>query len=243
MALIVYLDEAGDHTLELVDKDFPVFVLALFICDQTTYSQQIVPAVNQLKMDYFGHDAVILHSRDIRKAQDEFGFLTNPGRRAEFLERLHRIMAESEYYLIASAIRKQAHRDRYGLNADNPYDLALTFSLERLLPLLEDHQQRKIQLIAESRGKREDDELMLSFLRVVSHGTTYIKAERFKHVDFRLKFVPKVMNILGTQLADLAAYPIARYVLNPSRPNLPYEVLKGKFYRGRGAIHGLKVFP
>lgn len=243
MALIVYLDEAGDHTLELVDKDFPVFVLALFICDQTIYSQHIVPAVHQLKMDYFGHDAVILHSRDIRKAQGEFGFLTNPSQRANFLKRLNDIMAESKYDLIASAIRKQEHRDRYGLHADNPYDLALTFSLERLLPLLEDQRQRKIQLIAESRGKKEDDELMLSFLRVVSRGTAYIKAERFKNVDFRLKFVPKVMNILGTQLADLTAYPIARYVLNPSRPNPPYEVLKGKFYRGRGSIYGLKVFP
>ena len=29
MALIVYLDEAGDHNLELTDKNFPIFTLAL----------------------------------------------------------------------------------------------------------------------------------------------------------------------------------------------------------------------
>ena len=152
-------------------------------------------------------------------------------------------MADSEYTLIASAIRKQLHKERYGVNADNPYDLALMFSLERLLPLLEEKRQNKIQLIAESRGKKEDDELMLSFLRVVNQGTGFNKAERFKKIDFRLKFVPKIMNVIGTQLADLAAYPIARYVLHPQKPNPAYEVLKKKFYKGRGWVQGLKIFP
>ena len=165
MPLIVYLDEAGDHNLELSDKDFPIFTLVMFICDQTIYSQKITPAVNQLKMDFFGHDAAIIHSRDIRKAQKEFGFLTNLEKRVEFINRINQIMADSEYRLIASAIRKQEHKERYGVNASNPYDLALMFSLERLLPLLEDMKQNKVHLIAESRGKKEDDELMLSFLR------------------------------------------------------------------------------
>ena len=115
----------------------------MFICDQDIYSQNIVPAVNKLKIDYFGHDAVILHSRDIRKAQKEFGFLTNPQVRAEFIERLNKIMADSVYTLIASATKKQEHKDKYGVNAENPYDLALMFSLERLLPLLEDKAQKK----------------------------------------------------------------------------------------------------
>jgi hypothetical protein len=33
MALIVYLDETGDHSLELIDKDFPIFALVMLICD------------------------------------------------------------------------------------------------------------------------------------------------------------------------------------------------------------------
>ena len=243
MALIVYLDEAGDHNLESSDKDFPIFALVMFICDQTVYSQKITPAVNQLKMDYFGHDAIILHSRDIRKAQKEFGFLTDPLKRTEFIGRLNKIMADLEYRLIASAIRKPEHKERYGVNAGNPYDLALMFSLERLLPLLEEVGQNKVNLIAESRGKKEDDELMLSFLQIVSQGTAYNKVERFKKIDFRLKFVAKTTNILGTQLADLAAYPIARYVLNMTKPNPAYESLRKKFYKGRGWVQGLKIFP
>jgi hypothetical protein len=76
MSLIVYLDESGDHSLELVDKDFPFFALAMFICEETIYNQRISPAINQFKMDFFGHEAVIIHSRDIRKAQRDFGILT-----------------------------------------------------------------------------------------------------------------------------------------------------------------------
>lgn len=243
MALIVYLDETGDHTLELVDKEFPLFALALLICEQSDYTQKIVPAVNQLKMDFFGHEAVILHSRDIRRAQGEFLFLRNESKRTEFIERLNGIMAENDYRVIASVIRKQHHKDRYGMSAENPYDLALLFCLERLLPMLEERKQTRVQIVAERRGKKEDDELMLSFLKITSYGTYYNSAERFKKVEFKIKFVPKLMNVVGIQLADLAAYPIARHVLDPSKPNPSYKIVEKKFYRGPGWVYGLKVFP
>ena len=245
MPVVVYLDETGDHSLELVDKDFPLFALVLLICDQAAYVQKIVPAMCQLKMDYFGHEAVIFHSRDIRKAQGDFGFLTDPQKRPPFYERLNRFMSEADYKLIASVIRKQLHKDRYGMWAENPYDLALKFALERLLPLLEDAGQDRVDIVAEARGKREDNELRLSFLRIVNNGTEYIPAERFKRIQFQLHFKPKSMNIVGTQMADLAAYPIARYVyfLDPKKPNPAFEVIRRKFYQGRGSIMGLKIFP
>lgn len=243
MPLIVYLDESGDHSLELVDPGFPLFALVMLVCDTVHYTQKIVPAVYQLKMDYFGHEGVILHSRDIRKALGPFAFLQNPQKRQPFYDRINCVMAEAEYTLIASVIRKQAHRDRYGVFAENPYDLALKFVLERLLPLLESAKQSEVRLVAEARGKREDDELRLSFYRIVNNGTEYIKPNRFKNIQFHLEFKPKAMNIIGTQMADLAGYPIARYVLDSKKPNPAYDILKDKFYRGPGSVRGLKIFP
>src|SRR5207237_9438378 len=35
MPLMVFLDEAGDHSLDPVDKDFPVFGLVLLLCVQS----------------------------------------------------------------------------------------------------------------------------------------------------------------------------------------------------------------
>ena len=243
MPYIVYLDETGDHSLELIDRDFPVFALAMFVCETTYYNQNILPVVSQFKTDYFGHEGVILHSRDIRKAQKDFGFLTNLQKREEFIARINSIMDSLEYYLIVSVIKKQDHKDKYGMYADNPYDLAMMFCLERLLPLLENVNQDQVYIIAESRGKKEDNDLQLSFFKIISQGTNYNSAERFKDIDFKLKFVPKSMNIVGTQLADLAAYPIARYVLHPKRKNPAYNIISKKFYQGKGLVRGLKIFP
>jgi len=243
MPYIVYLDEAGDHSLELIDKDFPVFALAMFICDTSYYNHTILPSVCQLKTDYFGHEAIILHSRDIRKAQRDFGFLTNPEKRQEFIARLNSLMNDFKYSLIVSVIKKQDHKDKYGIYADNPYDLAMMFCLERLLPFLEEAGQNQVYLIAESRGKKEDNDLRLSFFKIISQGTQYNSTERFKQIDFKLQFVPKAMNIVGTQLADLAAYPIARHVLHPDRANPAYDIVATKFYKGKGWVRGLKIFP
>lgn len=243
MPLIAYLDETGDHTLEPVDTGFPVFALVLLVCDSAVYAQQIVPAIYQLKMDYFGHEAVILHSRDIRKSQGDFGFLTEPTKRQGFYDRINEIMSSHDYTLIASVIRKDRLKVKYGTDARNPYDLALTFSLERLLPMLESAGQPEIRLIAESRGRREDNELMLTFLQVVNSGTYYIPSVRFKQIDFQLHFKPKTMNIVGTQVADLAAYPIARHVLDPVKSHPSFSIVESKLDVGPGLVRGLKVFP
>lgn len=243
MPYIVYLDESGDHSLELIDKDFPVFALAMFVCDSAYYHYTILPEVAQFKTDYFGHEGVILHSRDIRKAQRDFGFLTNPQKRQEFIRKINGMMSTFDYSLIVSVIKKQDHADKYGVKAENPYDLAMMFCLERLLSFLEDSEQDQVFLIAESRGKKEDNDLELSFYKVISQGTQFNSAERFKSIDFKLKFVPKTMNVVGTQLADLAAYPIARHVLQPQRENPAYDIVATKFYRGKGLVRGLKIFP
>ncbi len=243
MPVIVYLDETGDHNLKAEDKDFPVFVLILLICDINTYCREIVPTVYRLKMDQWGHEGIILHSRDIRKAQGDFSFLTTAALREPFYERINQVMGRSDYTLIASVIQKQSHREKYGVRANNPYDLSLTFALERLLPLLESRGQVKVTLVAESRGKKEDNELKLTLMNIVNSGTDYVDSGRFRKIIFDLVFKSKAMNIVGTQMADLAGYPIARHVLDPSKPNPAYAVIKSKFYRGPGWVSGLKIFP
>ena len=85
---IVYLDETGDHTLELVDKDFPVFVLVMLVFRQEYYTSSVVPALCKMKMEMFGHEGVVFHSRDIRKRQGDFHFLNDPPRNATFIERV-----------------------------------------------------------------------------------------------------------------------------------------------------------
>ena len=237
------MDETGDHTLELVDRDYPIFGLVMVICDAGDYVQTIVPAIYQMKMDFFGHEGVILRSYDIRKQKGPYAFLSNAARRNEFYSRINQVMGLEAYTLIASMIRKQHHKDRYGEAAANPYDLAMEFALERLLPLLEKVGQTEVYVMAEARGKKEDDQLSLSFYRFVNEGNIYISADRIKRIQFRLTFRTKEMNMVGMQMADLAAYPTARHVIDPSKPNPAYDILRPRFYVGPGLVRGLKIFP
>ena len=44
----------------------------MVVCDIDTYTNEIMPMVCRLKFDYFGHEGVVIHSREIRKAQKDF---------------------------------------------------------------------------------------------------------------------------------------------------------------------------
>lgn len=58
---IVYVDESGDSNLksENIDSGYPVFVLALCIFHKRYYADSLVPAVQSLKFNHFGHDMVV----------------------------------------------------------------------------------------------------------------------------------------------------------------------------------------
>lgn len=240
MPVMVFLDEAGDHSLDPVDKDFPVFVLVFMLCDQAEYTNVLVPAFSRFKVRHLGHEGVLLHSRDIRKAIGDFAFLQVPEKREIFHSELNQLMTEANFELIAIAIRKQPHKERYGKACRNPYELALEYGMERLKAYLEELGQKEITLLAEARGKNEDDALRLAFLELLRHGSYY---HHFKDIEFDLKFIPKKANVLGHQIADLCAYPIARRVIDPRKSHRAFEIVRTKFVNRPGWRHGFKIFP
>ena len=230
MPLVVYFDEVGNPTLDASDRDFPVFAIVLFICDSDSYTNQIVPRVNQLKFKWFRHEGVILHSRDIRRAHGDFAFLLNPTKRQPFYDDLNDVMSGCEYDLIATAVRKDRLVERYRYPAD-PYDLCLLFALERLLSVLEAHEQTDVTIIAEKRGTNEDRELHVAFQRIVTNGSAYVDGARFRRVSFSPRFLPKAMNIVGTQVADLAAHRSqGMFWIKGSRT--PRSILCGRNFAG-----------
>ena len=103
---VVYVDESGDHSLASVDRDYPVFVLALCIFHKRHYSEKIIPAVEKLKFNYFGHDSVVLHENEIRKQKGPFAFLAQRAVRDEFMAQLSSIMDASNFILIAGVVDK-----------------------------------------------------------------------------------------------------------------------------------------
>ncbi len=81
---IIYVDESGDHSLTSIDENYPLFVLAFCIIKKSDYCENIVPAFQKLKFDYFGHDMAIFHGHDIRKSGGDFRILFDQKLREKF---------------------------------------------------------------------------------------------------------------------------------------------------------------
>lgn len=239
---IAFFDECGDHSLDQIDRDFPLFVLSTAIVERTVYQEEIIPAMGRLKMRFWNHEGVNLHSREIRKALGDFSFMQVPQMRAVFLSALSGLMKELPITLFITAVHKQDHKQRYGIAATNPYDLALTYTFERVLHFLDGEKEVHLPVTAEARGKNEDNELEAAFYRLMTQGTRFIPAERFKRLKCPITFRRKTDNIAGLQIADLCAHPAARQVLKPEQPNQSWDIVKDRIYQ-RSHVTGWKVFP
>lgn len=238
---IVFADESGDHSLENVSNEYPIFVLALCIFRKEDYIQSVSPALQRFKFKFWGHDQIVLHEREIRKPRHDFSILQNPDTRNQFLPSLTKVLEEAEFTIIASIIDKKALQQNS--RAANPYHLALQFTLERLYHYLKEHDQtnRTTHVIVERRGKREDDELELEFRRICD-GRNYTS----QTLPFRLVMRDKQCNAAGLQLADLIARPLGMMHLRPSQENRTRSIVEAKLRKGpagnsRG--YGLKIFP
>ncbi len=42
---VIYVDESGDHDLNSIHEDFPLFVLAFCIFKKSDYIREVVPAI------------------------------------------------------------------------------------------------------------------------------------------------------------------------------------------------------
>lgn len=238
---IVYVDESGDHGLNEIDAEYPVFVLAFCLFRKAEYSATVVPSVLKIKFDFFGHDQIILHGRDIRKQRGPFRVLSDATMRDAFHARLKELVEGAQVTIIASVIDKNALKASYGAPG-NPYALAMTFCLERTYLHLNGLgcSGGRLWLVFEERGHKEDNELELEFRRACASNATR------QVLPFEILFAKKASNSSGLQLADLVAHPIGRHVLDPKSGNRAFDVVEMKLRRsssGQVKNYGLKIFP
>lgn len=239
---IVYVDESGDHGLVTPDLGYPVFVLAFCIVRKAEYYSRIMPAIAELKFKHFGHDMVILHEHEIRKARGPFSRLTDRSRRDSFMADLTQVISEAPFNIVAVCVQKQKLNEQY-VQPAHPYNLAMQFGVERLHALLVANGQtgKKTHVVFESRGRREDDALELEFRRVCD-GANY----NAQQLPFEFVLADKRTNSCGLQLADLIARPIGLRILRPHQPNRAFDIIEPKFRRRANGSYegvGLKVFP
>ena len=231
---LVFRDESGTADLR-DDPYFPVFAVAMCMFEEGAYRDVAVPMFEELKLRHFGRRDVVLHERDIRRREKEFAALGAGPRRAAFFEDLTDAMRAAPARIVAAVIDKSSRQSRLPEIFD-PYPLCAEIGLDLILNEVKSTGGELAEIVFESRGKREDAKLreeVAAYLRV---------AYRTLDAHPMLEFAKKDAALTGLEMADLAAYPIARQIAGRPMPNLPLDVLEEKVLVSEG-MRGVVVIP
>ncbi len=246
MKYYFFLDETGDHGLSFIDERFPLFLLAGCLFEEKEL-QRLESEINSFKKRFFKTIEVVLHSRDIRKCEGVFQILFNLEIKKKFYEELNEIISNADFTIIGSGVDKKEHIKKYGKGAKDPYAISLSFIIERLIFCLDKKASDSIvDIKIEKRGRKEDQQLLDQYNTILDRGTYYVSNERLKNRIDEFEFFLKKDNLIGLQIADLCAYPLARHILNSAEPYIPFEIIKNKIYcdnYGKYEGYGLKIFP
>lgn len=240
----LYIDECGDHNLATYDRNFPIFTLCGILVPVKSLNK-FQRSVDELKMEFWETTDVILHSRDIRKCEKHFQILFDNDVKQRFYNRVNEVLAQNGvYFIICCSVMKEPCIERLGIEADI-YGTALKYVLQRSIFCVDDNNVDggEINIIVERRGKREDKALRAYYNYLRNVGMHYVSPERLASHMASFEFSSKKENVFGLQIADLIAYPISRYVLNPSKENLSFNVISKNIYQSNGKLLGLKIFP
>lgn len=241
---VLFLDESGDHNLAAIDPSYPLFVLGGVILDQDYAEGPLEAALRDFKLRLFGRDDLILHTADITRNRNGFEPLQNTPFRKRFYHELNTLLRSLQFQVVACAIRKNSHLQRYGVAALDPYMMSLDVLIERFCLEIGNVAGGGV-IVAERRGPTLDRELEIAWLNLKVQGTRYLQAKDIENKILGLNLRAKTSNIAGLQLADLVVSPIGRKILGKSIQE-DYRVVEEKFRRSRtGQIngYGLVVLP
>jgi hypothetical protein len=250
----LYIDEVGNPDLGSSENPLHRFLsLTGVIIDLDYVSKILHPQMEDLKSKYFGShpdDPVIFHRKEILNAKRPFEALRDKEIRLRFDKDILASLEHWDYVVISVCLDKKSHKDTYQVWRYDPYHYCLAMILERFTFFLE-QKKAKGDVMAESRGGKEDMRLKKSFSRLWEEGTDYMSPERFHEVftSKQLKVKPKTNNISGLQLADLIAHPSRNEILFENqlldRAIAPFggkvsDILKNKYYQRGDRVFGKK---
>ena len=232
---VAYGDESGTADARQVDKQFPFFGIALCLFPVEDYICEVVPRVQKLKFDHFGHDQVVLHESDYRpkpgpNGEDIGG--TGPFKfgsadeRTAFLTDLYALFTEVSMTIVATVVNPKKLRSAHGTRF-NAYDLALRCCVEQMTEAIRGRDganpDAEIHIVMESRSTtRQNKEAEGQFYQGLE-GEWSLASVPSSLV--KLKFADKQSNSAGLQIADGIARPCVLRVQRPTQSNRSWEMM------------------
>lgn len=249
----MYVDEVGNSDLGASNDPNHRYLSLTGVIFSLEYVDRVVfPTVEDMKRRYFGShpdDPVIFHRKELVNRKPPFAALTHPTIEQSFNQELLGLLENLEYVAITAVIDKLEHQRRYSVWRFDPYHYCLTVLVERYVRWLA-RCDGQGDVMAESRGGKEDRRLKDSFERVYEKGSDYVPPDQFstRLTSRQLKVKAKSNNIAGLQIADLIAHPSFRATLarreNQALPanfggQIAHILENDKYDRGpRGQIDG-----
>jgi len=236
-----YIDETWDQSLFNINKDFPYFLLCWILISEDE-DKKLNNQINKLKIDFFWTTEVILHSRDIRKCDKAFKILFDLKVKENFYDRLELILKNINFEIISIWIKKEDYIKKYWKSAINPYEISLSYMLERLIFCIQD-ENWSVDIFVEKRWKKEDKALLEYYNMLYDKWTYFVKSEDFKNRITSFDFRWKYKNDVWIQIADLCAYPLVWRIRNSKEPNPAFEIIRSKIYQRKWIIYWFKIHP
>lgn len=250
----MYVDEVGNSDMESSHNPNHRFlsltgvIISLDFVKETLHTE-----IEDLKIRYFGShpdDPIILHRKELMNAKPPFLALKDQTVREHFDKELLEYLEKWDYTVITVCLDKKKHWDTYTTWRYDPYHYCLAILLERFNYWLR-RNNSKGDVMAESRGGKEDRRLKDSFQRLWKQGTDFVESEQFQDsfTSKQLKVKPKTANVSGLQLADIVAHPSRAEILHEEgllgRELAPFskqiiEILQNKYDYHERRIFGKK---
>jgi len=218
----MYIDEVGNHDLESCHLANNRYLNLTAVIMNVNYVREVVhPVINSIKERYFGNhhdpdDPVVLHRKEILNHYPPFECLKDPEVRNNFNADFLRLVTDLDYVVISVFVDKQTHFQIYGQWANDPYHYCLEVLMERFILWLRGVGGTACgDIMAESRGGKEDLRLKNTYGRLYRNGTANIHHNNLATslTSGKLKIKPKSANVAGLQFADLLAHPLYKYMI------------------------------
>jgi len=213
----LYIDESGTHHYSNSD-DFKGRYLCLcgIILSYEVTKEYFNPCIYKLKKKIANDpdEIPILHREEIINGIGCFARLKDPRVREEWDRDFLSLLYNVDFYICAVVLDKKNHFERYQKHAKHPYHYCLDVLLERYVFYLSEN-NAKGDVVAESRGKKEDCALKDTYKEFYKKGTKFVDSERIqKYLSSKeIKIKPKGKGFWGLELADLLALAVKLDVL------------------------------
>lgn len=201
----LYVDESGTHSYSMSQQaDKRYLALTGVAIKQETIETDLQPGMRRLKalMSPDPDEKFTLHREEIIQRSGPYSKLADPAIETKWNQTIFNLIDSLDFMLFTVVIDKIAHKTKY-FNPEHPYHYCLEILLEKYVSFL-NSVDGKGDVLAEARGKKEDEALRAEYSRFYENGTSYVQDDvmQARLTSKKIKLKPKD-SIAGLELADL----------------------------------------